>query len=143
MFNYRNWRGWDPFRFWKNPAGRGSNQAARPVPSGLDRQDASKNWVWQTFRSVLIELSTHGAGHYIPSPKRPDFIHLDGLQKTFTELRGISSSHYGREVSRAVFVDIARGSLVISGVTHIGTRDHVKVDIQPERGREFLQIPVI
>jgi hypothetical protein len=104
---------------------------------------SSKNWGWDTFRTALIQLAKKRAGAYIPAPKRPDFIHLDGLQATVAELRQISASLKNREVSRGVFADTQRDSLVISGKTHIGSDRQVKIDLQPEPGRENVQIPVL
>lgn len=114
-----------------------------PDVSDLFKNSSSKTWEWDFFRRVLIQLAGKGAGKYTPAPKRPDYIHLDGLQDTVSELRQLSSKSEDREVSRVVFVDTERLSLVISGKTHIGSATEVKIDMQPEPGRERLQVPVL
>jgi len=109
----------------------------------LDELFKTLNWEWDSFRSILIHFARKGPGQYIPAERRPNYVHLDGLQATIAELREISCASEGRETSRAVFVDTQRASLVISGKTHIGTARQVKVDLQPEPGRENVQIPVL
>lgn len=123
-------------------------EVPRPIPQPRaepkeDEMTKIKNWEWYTFRDILIKLSQKGPGKYIAGAKRPDYIHLDGLLPTVAEMRQISSKSHNRESSRVVFADTGRSSLVISGITRIGTTNQVKVDMQPEPGRENVQIPVM
>ncbi len=120
---------------WRNPSS--------PSSSSVDQLASSNDWDWKHFRSILISLAGKRSGVYLPASKRPDLVHLDGLLATFAELRSISHASHEREVSRAIFVDRLRKTLVISGRTHIGSTNHVLVDMQPEPGRGWVQIPVM
>ena len=100
-------------------------------------------WNWDCFRAVLIYLAQIGHGHYLPGSLRPNSVFLDGLQTTFGELRQISGQWQGRETSRVVLVDTGKSCLVISGKTHIGNLNKVKIDMTPEPGRNLNQLPVL
>lgn len=118
------------------------NSRAQLEPT-LQYLTSSMVWSWGCFRGVLICLARMGQGYYIPASRRPDCVHLDGLQTTFTELRHLSAQRQGRETSRIILVDRHRACLVISGKTHIGSLDKVKIGTAKEIGREFAQIPIL
>lgn len=128
-------------RFWMRKTGI----LYRFMPPKRRLDDLTQNliWSWWRFREVLITLGQIGPGGYIPASHRPNYVHLDGLMRDFTELRDLSRKRGGLETSRAVFVDRGRDCLVFSGKTGVGTEKTGRLYMNPQPGRESFQIPIM
>lgn len=102
----------------------------------VDRLTKSRNWDYPQFRRVVVALAT--VGQYIPSYNRPDSICIQGLQPFIKNLKTMTAQR-GKETARAVFADIGRKTLVVSGKTTVGTEKQGRLDFTPQPGRERWQ----
>ncbi len=104
----------------------------------LDRLTEPSNWDYSAFKTVLLALAMMGNGQSVPAHNAPDHISLSGWEYDIKELSGACLSR-GVEYSRAIFADIGKKALVMSGKTAIGTESSSWLVLTKQPGREFFQ----
>ncbi|MEN9561361.1 MAG: hypothetical protein RIQ56_634 [Candidatus Parcubacteria bacterium] len=105
----------------------------------------NRHWDSEQFRHTLVTLAALPPETNIPSPNRPDSLHLQSLSGYFEELMSETLKD-GRERSRAVIAELPEGSRIdplkgklLMGPRSVGTEGQVMVDMRLQPGKEGRQ----